>query len=315
MTGLTNAKRIASGRFSPLRYPGGKGKLARFITSVIRLNGLQDGCYIEPFAGGAAVACELLQTGVVRRIHINDLSRPIYAFWNSITTDTESLIKLIADTPLNIQTWEKMKLTFSRPDDVDDLHLGFAMFYLNRTNRSGILNGGPIGGRAQTGLWDMAARFNRTNLIERVTEIGKLSRRITVTRLDAIDLLAVVSERPAAKTLIYLDPPYFEKGRHLYYDYYKEGDHKDVSYAVRSMKGVSWIVSYDDVAPIHGLYSDEQCLRYEIGYSARDSFRGSEAMFFSKDLTVPSVEGTMSEIDRKVGKSHAAPTVNQALTC
>lgn len=287
-----------SGRFSPLRYPGGKGKLARFVAAIVKANRLQDGLYVEPYAGGAAVALELLLTGVVRRIHINDLSRPIHAFWRSVLEQTEEFTRLVSDTPLDIETWCRMKHIFSHHAEVGDVELGFAMFYLNRTNRSGILNGGPIGGRAQTGTWNMDARYNRAELVGRIERIARLRRRITLTNLDATRLLEVHANNWRRKTLVYLDPPYFEKGRDLYYNFYRPKDHAGVAKAIRALDNVNWIVSYDDVAPIHELYENERWLQYQIGYSARQRTTGREAMFFSSGLEVPPVEGSMIELDR-----------------
>jgi len=307
VSGDRNTGAPLTGRFSPLRYPGGKGKLARFVAEVIRINGLEDGLYVEPYAGGAAVAWELLLTGRVRQVHVNDLSRPIYAFWRCVLDQTEGLARLITDTPLDIETWARMKWIFAHPDGVDDLTLGYAMFYLNRTNRSGILNGGPIGGRAQSGTWNMDARYNRTELVRRVERIAQARRRITLTNMDAAELLSKYADKWKKRTLVYLDPPYFDKGPELYYNFYKHGDHAGVSYAVRSLCGVPWIVSYDDVLPIHTLYQGESWLQYQIGYSARGRTTGREAMFFSAGLHIPPVSGSMVEIARWEGAVENTP--------
>lgn len=302
-----------TGRFSPLRYPGGKGKLARFVAEVVRLNRLQDGLYVEPYAGGAAVACELLLTGMVRRIHINDLSRPVYAFWRSVLDHTDELARMITDTPLDVETWSKMKRTFTNPESIPDLELGFATFYLNRTNRSGILNGGPIGGHAQTGRWGIDARFNRQELVDRINRIARVRSRVEITNLDAVALLRSHSAKWPSRTLVYLDPPYFAKGPDLYYNSYKHDDHAGVAQAVRELKNQSWLVSYDDVIPIHSLYSAESWLQYQIGYSARRRTQGREAMFFSPGLQIPPVQGSMIEIERwpatATDSSYRAPSV------
>lgn len=287
-----------TGRSSPLRYPGGKGKLARFVAELIRLNHLQDGLYVEPYAGGAAVAWEMLLTGLVRRVHVNDLSRPIYAFWRCVLDRTDELTKLISETPLDLDTWDRMKRTFANLNDADDLQLGFAMFYLNRTNRSGILNGGPIGGRAQNGTWGIDARFNRAELISRIERIAQVRRRVTLTNMDATMLLETHAMDWSSQTLVYLDPPYFAKGPELYYNFYKPDDHAGVATVVRQLKDVPWIVSYDDVAPIHALYTAESWLQYQIGYSARRRTTGREAMFFSNGLKIPQVQGSMVELGR-----------------
>lgn len=302
---------LTTGRYSPLRYPGGKGKLARFVADVIRANGLSDGLYVEPYAGGAAVAWELLLTGVVRRVAINDLSRPIYSFWKSVLDRTDELIRLIHDTPVDVETRDRQKAIFGTPDDVDELELGFATFFLNRTNRSGILNGGMIGGRAQKGQWKLDARYNKDDLTYRIERIARARRRVSLTHLDAVEFLRSVSAKWGPKTLVYLDPPYFDKGPELYYNFYKHDDHAGVAAAVRHLDGVPWIVSYDDAVPIHELYSPASWLQYTIGYSARGRVRGREAMFVSSGLAVPPVTGSMLELDRWIsspGATYRAPS-------
>ncbi|WP_370156166.1 DNA adenine methylase [Ferrovibrio sp.] len=271
--------------FTPLRYPGGKGKLANYVKALIRDNSLLDGEYVEPYAGGAAIALELLFHEYVSRIHINDLSRPVYAFWKSVLDHTDQLTKLTRDTPLSIKSWDRQKQIFATPDEHSDLELGFATFFLNRTNRSGILNGGIIGGRAQTGQWGIDARFNRSELIGRIEAIAKMRKRISLTSLDALKFLEAGVKIWPAKTLIYLDPPYYAKGRDLYYDFYEHKDHEKVAkFVAGKMKGRKWLVSYDNVPTIRSLYRQFQQIVYGIGYSARSAREGSEIMFFSDDL-------------------------------
>lgn len=290
---------VSTGRFSPLRYPGGKGKLARFIAEVIRKNGLSDGLYVEPYAGGAAVAWELLLTGVVRRVAINDVSRPVFAFWNSVLHRTDDLITLIAETDVTLDERDRLKGIFSAQATADELELGFATFFLNRTHRSGILNGGVIGGRDQTGPWKIDARYNKQDLVQRIKRIAAARNRISLSNLDAVDFLNSQSNDWPEKTLVYLDPPYYGKGSQLYYDFYKHDDHANVAFAVHNLGRVRWIVSYDDEPPIHDLYGENSTLTYSIGYSARERLRGREAMFFSSGLRIPSVTGSMMEISRQ----------------
>src|SRR5260221_5390008 len=171
--------------FTPLRYPGGKGKLAVFVKELMKRNGLLDGEYVEPYAGGAAIALELLLQEYVSHVHINDISRPIYAFWKSALDDTERLVRLIRNTPLTVQAWDRQKRVMANPRDHDNLELGFATFFLNRTNRSGILDAGIIGGRDQSGPWKIDARFNAAELAYRVESIAKLRSRISLSREDA----------------------------------------------------------------------------------------------------------------------------------
>lgn len=285
--------------FTPLRYPGGKGKLAAFVKQIIERNGLSDGLYVEPFAGGSAVALELLFQEYVSRICINDLSVPIYSFWKSVTERTEDLCRLITDTPVSVEEWKRQKLILGNLDGKSELEIGFAAFYLNRTNRSGILNGGIIGGLNQEGPWKIDARYNTPELTFRIQKIGEISSRISVSNKDALKLLKDDAPNWPKNTLVYLDPPYFVKGRQLYYDFYKADDHRALASAVAGLpESRNWIVSYDNVPEIRKIYSGERNITYTIGYSARSAGEGDEVMYFSKSLVVPPIAGPLKELSR-----------------
>lgn len=293
MTDSPQPKRLR--HFTPLRYPGGKGKLAAYIKRLMKVNHLLDGEYVEPYAGGAGIALELLFQEYVSSVRINDVSRPVYAFWKSVLNHTDELCRLVIDTPLTLSVWDKQKRILKNAADNDDLALGFATFFLNRTNRSGILNGGIIGGRDQTGPWKINARYNAPELAHRIQCIARMKDRIHLTRQDALRFLKSGVIRWPEKTLIYLDPPYYIKGRDLYYDFYEPKDHAHVANFVRtSIKRQRWIVSYDNEPAIRGLYEGSRHIVYDIGYSARSSRQGSEVMFFEDGLKVPSVVGPVT---------------------
>lgn len=273
------------------------------MRSIVRCNGLSDGRYVEAYAGGAAIAWELLITGVVRRVTVNDISRPVYAFWDSVLNQTDDLCRMIADRPVTVHEWDKWKDVLRRGSE-NNLEIGFAFFFLNRTNRSGILNGGIIGGREQTGNWKIDARYNKSDLISRIQKIADLRSRIEITQMDAVEFLETQAPKWNDKTLVYIDPPYFEKGRYLYHDAYASDDHRVVSQAIARLSDLKWVVSYDDVMPIHNLYEDWYWLQYSLNYSARNRMRGREAMFFSQGLVVPEVPKPLVELDRDDVEKH-----------
>jgi DNA adenine methylase len=294
--------------FTPLRYPGGKGKLADYLERLMDVNQLLDGEYVEPYAGGCGVAVQLLLHEYVSRIHINDISRPVYAFWKAVLSHTDELCRLVIDTPLSVRTWDRQKRILKNAKDNDDLSLGFAMFFLNRTNRSGILNGGIIGGRDQTGPWKIDARYNAVELVHRIHSIAKLKNRISLSRRDALCFLKSGVIRWPNKTLIYLDPPYYTKGRDLYYDFYEPEDHAKVAkFVCENIKLQRWIVSYDNEPAIRKLYLKSPNIIYNIGYSARSSRIGSEVMFFSKGMKIPPLVGPIQVTEDNAGILRAMP--------
>jgi DNA adenine methylase len=283
--------------FSPLRYPGGKGKLAPFIQNVFRYNNLCDGIYIEPYAGGSAVALSLLLQGYAWNIIINDIDPFVHAFWWSVLNETDAISKKIKDTRITMTTWKRQKEIYTNPLDHSLIDLGFATFFLNRTNRSGILEGGVIGGKDQTGPFKIDARFNKKELLQRIALIATYKGRIELYCKDAFELISKIRTNLPSKCLIYFDPPYFKKGKMLYKNFYKPCDHANMANLIRSLE-CPWIVTYDNVDEIKSLYDGEKDAEFDIAYSANlERTRGAEIMFY-RNLCLPSLPYTRKEDGR-----------------
>ncbi len=279
--------------YSPLRYPGGKGKLANYFHAIIEENDLYDGHYVEPYAGGASVALSLLFHEYVSKIIINDFDRSIYAFWYSALNKTQELCDMILKTRVTLSNWKKCKEIQTKKQKVSLLALGFSTFYLNRTNRSGIINGGVIGGKNQLGQWKIDARFNKKDLVNRIKRIADYKNRIEVYNLDACELSQRLKKSVPQKTLFYFDPPYYLKGKKLYVNYYNYKDHITVARNVKSLKNFNWIVSYDNRDEIKELYSKYRKIEYSLLYTASKVSEGSEIMFFDDKLNVPAIKNSI----------------------
>lgn len=269
---------------SPLRYPGGKWRLANFFSRLIRLNGLHDVHYFEPYAGGASLALTLLFQGFVGEVHLNDLDPAIYAVWRAILDHPSAFARRIGQIEITPSEWVKQKKIYAYGVKAGTFDLGFATFFLNRTNHSGILNAGMIGGNKQEGRWKLDARFNRADLQTRVLRVAKFRNRIHLTKLDAAEFLH--RERFSRRMLVYLDPPYYVPGRHLYLNAYTHADHTVIRRSLDQLT-CHWVVSYDDVRPIRKLYRGIQSRRHELLHTARTARLGSEVLFFSDDLRIP----------------------------
>lgn len=273
---------------SPLRYPGGKSKIATFVKQIIKDNNLLDGVYVEPFAGGAAVALSLLMDEYVSRIVINDKDRSIYAFWYSVLNETERLCQYIEETPVTMDTW-RMQREIQSADNkntVDLLSLGFSTFFMNRTNRSGIIKAGVIGGFNQTGNYKIDARYKKEELIGRIRRIAAYADRIELHNEDAADLISRISNITPQNTIMYLDPPYYKKGRGLYMNYYNDSDHKTIRDVITNVNTIRWIVSYDNSTFIKSLYEDFRSQEFYLNYSANNNGKGTEVIFFSNNCIV-----------------------------
>jgi DNA adenine methylase len=280
---------------SPLRYPGGKASLHHLMRDVIAHNSLRYCRYAEPFAGGAGLALRLLFDGVVSKVHLNDLDPAIWAFWHSVLDRTEELAAMIEAAPVTISEWRRHRETVMTGSAADPLELGFAAFFLNRTNRSGIIkSGGVIGGLDQTGNYLIDCRFNRPDLAGRVRRIGRYRDRIHLSRLDALEFLDAFERHVSGPVFLCIDPPYFAQGSSLYSNFYRPEDHAVLARRVQQLNQ-PWLMTYDDAPRILDLYGDRRRFRFSINYSAQNKRQGTELMVVSDDLDLPkSVEARLS---------------------
>lgn len=271
--------------YTPLRYPGGKSKLGSFLAQVFTANKLVDGVYAEPYAGGAGAGLFLLFRGYATRFLLNDIDRGVVAFWRAVLNHNERFASMIEKVPITVEEWDRQKDAYrTAPSGFD---LGFAFFYLNRTNRSGIMNAGVIGGRRQTGEWRIDARFTREELSRRVRALADFRRSISVSRLDALEFLQKVARgKRHARTLVYLDPPYFHTGQELYANFYTADDHAAIAKRLREFR-LPWLLTYDDCPEIRKLYRGRQVFESEVTYSAREKTRGREIVVLGPQLKLP----------------------------
>ena len=273
--------------YTPLRYPGGKRRLLAFVGGLLETNRLRNVQYVEPCAGGASLALALLYEEYASCIHINDLSTPIFAFWHSVLNDAEELCNKIESTAVTMEEWHRQRAVYDDGENAELFDLGFATFFLNRTNRSGIVSGGVMGGKDQAGKWKLDCRFTKGELLRRIRRVARYRNRIHIYRQDALDFTNNVVTNLDGNVLAFYDPPYIEKGKTLYLDNYCETDHEKLSNRIQELAH-PWIVTYDyEAATKIGLFHGHRCLAYELSYSAQCRHHGKEAMFFAHQLQMP----------------------------
>lgn len=264
---------------TPLRYPGGKTRLAGFLQRVIEQGGWRGCTYVEPYAGGAGAALSLLHGNTVSHIRINDLDPCLNAFWSAATQHSAQLLTKVEQTPLTVEEWRRQRAIYQERDTSDPVKLGFATFYLNRTNRSGIMNAGVIGGQAQASRYKMNARYNKAGLRSRLEWIGSSADRITVTDRDGVELLEEVVA--AEGVFCYIDPPYFDKGSYLYMNSLTRDSHARLADVLRRARTSLWVLTYDDVAEIRKLYRGLYQGTFSLPYSAHAVSLATERMVLS----------------------------------
>lgn len=289
--------------YSPLRYPGGKGKLASFMEYMIDQLGHRGGTYIEPFAGGAGIAMELLLRNVISRIVINDYDKAVWSFWKAILTETDRFVEEIRTVPLTVDEWQKQHEILVTKNDKYSFELGFAAFYLNRTNRSGIIKGGVIGGQEQAKDWKMDVRFKREELVTRIQRIAARKKDIKLYNKDVNSFIKNYVPLYEENALIYFDPPYFRKGQQLYMNFFNYKDHVRIEQEIREHVNCDWIITYDYEPQIEEIYHNYNLRLYDLNYSVSTKRKANELMIFKNGIIIPPDE----ELNSKKINIHIRP--------
>lgn len=270
---------------TPLRYPGGKTQISPFVTDLVRTNNLDRGIYAEPFAGGAGVAWRLLLNGDMSEVWLNDIDLAVYTFWDVVVNSPDKLCERILKADVSVKNWEAQRKILAN-SNAKPIDLAFATLFLNRTNRSGILKGGIIGGKSQDGNYKIDCRFNREELIKKIQRIHLYKDVVKLSRLDAEACIKKWAKDLPKRSLLNIDPPYYSQGRDLYLSFYKPEDHARLASLVRTLK-LPWMLTYDDAPQIEQLYAGLPIYRKSLTYYAQVKRKASELLVLAPHLSPP----------------------------
>lgn len=284
---------------SPLRYPGGKQCLAPFVRALIEDNDMKGCIYAEPYAGGAGVALRLLMDGIVSRVILNDKCTMLVAFWRSLFWSTDKLLRMVEDTPVTIETWHNTREITQFPTKFSDVEVAFALFFQNRTNFSGVIDGGVIGGKNQTGKYKLDARYPKARLISLMERVASFRDNVDVYNLDAITFMKSELLPLGNSCLTYCDPPYYEKGQALYLNAYLPQDHALVAdFLQANSASMNWMVSYDNAPEIVKLYGKSKLFSFNLPYSARRVRKGKELLALSNTISLNEISNLLLNLQQ-----------------
>ncbi|CAJ2777656.1 putative DNA methyltransferase [Burkholderia pseudomallei] len=286
---------------SPLRYPGGKARLAAYISGVIEENYLNGCTFYEPFAGGASVSLELLRLGFISNAVLVERDPLVYAFWWCVFNITEDLCAAVEACPVTMETWAQLQATREVVYPADGrftiLQLGVAGLFYNRTNFSGILGAGPIGGEAQASRYKIDCRFNKEKIIRQIRSVARFAERIRIYCDDAITFMRTNAEEIATGfSFAYVDPPYYQQGPKLYRYHYTDTNHVDLAQFLQT-QGYPWLLSYDDHPRIRELYNGNTVQPIYLDYNVKSSRTARELAISNLMIPIPVYEGMQELLD------------------
>lgn len=269
---------------SILRYPGGKTQLSKFVSNLISINKIKNPIYCEPFSGGSGVSMELLLTNKVNSVILNDLDPSIYSIWFAILHDTDKLIDVVQSMHITMDEWYHHKDIYSKLKDIPvyDFRLAVSALFLNRTNRGGIITGGPIGGHEQKSKYSLDCRFNKASIVKKIYAIAEQRHRIRLYMSDAKDLIndVLLQENPE-QLFTFFDPPYYKQGQALYKNAFNHEDHVALAASIKTMDEYKWITTYDEYPEIQSIYSEYRLFTYKLRYSVNQFRKANEYLFAS----------------------------------
>lgn len=245
------------------------------------------------------MAINLLLGGAVENIVLNDYDRAIYSFWRALKEETDELLSLLVNTPVTVEEWHNQREIYRGEGDKYSLRLGFATLYLNRTNRSGILGAGPIGGLAQGGVlppqegvqaYKIDARFNKETLRRRIVALGERRDSIKIHGEEIRDFINNVVPQYCGNALLYFDPPYYVKGKRLYKNFFAPHDHAEIARYIKNVEGCDWVITYDDTPEIREIYGDYPMYGYGLSYSAASRSKGAELLILKDRGLMPPLD-------------------------
>lgn len=271
--------------YSPLRYPGGKGMLYNDVKNIMTDNDFMDKTYTEPFAGGFGIGLKLLINEDLQNCIINDYDYRLYGFWDSLFNHTDTFVELIEKSEITLDSWQVQKEIYRNYENYSKLEVGFSTFFLNRTNYSGIIKGGPIGGHDQLGKYKLACRFNKPKLIELIYRIAQYRDKVEIYNYDAKEFIERIAIPRKKELFINFDPPYVKRGKELYTNFYDENDHIILSKQIlMDLPEANWIITYDDCLLIRQLYRDLNIEEFSLNYSAGKKKKGKEVLIKSRNV-------------------------------
>ena len=274
---------------TPLRYPGGKSRLLGYVERFLKANHISPDCVCEPFAGTASISVGLLQKGLVDSAYICEKDPLIVAYWKAVKYHIDELVESVKSVEVSMDTWFDFKkyLPENAQTRFSVTELALAFLFYNRTNYSGIIKGGPLGGKSQKSPYKLGCRFNKPTIIEKLLDLSKVSENIHINLGDGLEFMKRESSNRSVESIFfYVDPPFYNAGKDLYREFFNDKDHIELADFLADLES-PWLLSYDDSEFIRNLYKEKRNAKIYIDYQANFLKKSAGELLFSNRVIPP----------------------------
>ena len=259
------------------RYPGGKSKFKTIIQDeLLKFSNVE---YREPFFGGGSIGLSLLSR--METAWVNDKDYGIYSLWASVKDNPEELKKLINDFVPSVDEFYRIKKSLLN-DKTSIVETGFNKLAIHQLSFSGLglKSGGPLGGRTQESKYKIDCRWSPESICKKIETLHIMfqEKNIKITHDDFEPMITT-----GENALIYLDPPYFDKGADLYHHAFTAEDHERLRVSLKKAKH-DWVLSYDDCPEIRDLYDWAYIKSIDANYTIKGSTQKTELIIMKQRI-------------------------------
>jgi DNA adenine methylase len=236
---------------------GGKRRLAKHILPLFP----EHACYVEPFAGAAAL---YFMKQPVKAEVLNDINGDLVNLYRVVQHHLEEFIRQFRWALTSRQLFEWAKA--AAPETLTDIQRAARFYYLQRLAFGGKVKSRTFGTTTTGGV-----RFNLLRIEE---DLSAAHLRLACTTIEHLSWQACIDRYDRHHTLFYCDPPYW--GTEGYGVGFGLENYQAMAELARSIKG-RMIISVNDIPEMREAFAGLPMELLKIRYTVAGNRPGAAA--------------------------------------
>lgn len=242
---------------------GGKRRLAKHILPQFP----DHECYVEPFAGAAALY--FMKTPAQAEI-LNDINGDLVNLYRVVKHHLEEFVREFMHALISRQMWEWLDST--PPATLTDIQRAARFFYLQKLG---------FGGKVESRTFGTSTTSApRLNLLRIEEDLSAAHLRLARTTIEHLPWDGCVERYDRAHTLFYCDPPYW--GTEGYGVRFDLSNYDHLANLAKTIKG-KMLISVNDIPEMRQAFDGLAMQSVEIVYSVGGPGRSNTS---SKELLI-----------------------------